>query len=48
MTNEDGSIWIVFNGEIYNHAEHRTALEAKGHVYRGRSDTETIIHLYEE
>jgi asparagine synthase (glutamine-hydrolysing) len=48
MSNEDGSIWIVFNGEIYNHADLRPALEAKGHLYRGRSDTETIIHLYEE
>jgi len=48
MSNEDGTLWIVFNGEIYNHAEHRPLLEAKGHVYRGRSDTETIIHLYEE
>jgi asparagine synthase (glutamine-hydrolysing) len=48
MSNEDGTVWIVFNGEIYNHAEHRPVLEAKGHVYRGRSDTETIIHLYEE
>ncbi len=48
MSNEDGTVWIVFNGEIYNHTELRQALEAKGHVYRGRSDTETIIHLYEE
>jgi asparagine synthase (glutamine-hydrolysing) len=48
MSNEDGSIWIVFNGEIYNHAELRPGLEAKGHFYKGRSDTETIIHLYEE
>ena len=48
MANEDGSVWIVFNGEIYNHAEHRQALEARGHAYRGRSDTETILHLYEE
>ena len=48
MSNEDGTVWIVFNGEIYNHAEHRPQLQAKGHVYRGRSDTETIIHLYEE
>src|SRR5579872_4749532 len=38
MSNEDGTLWIVFNGEIYNHAEHRPALMAKGHVYRGRSD----------
>jgi asparagine synthase (glutamine-hydrolysing) len=48
MSNEDGTIWIVFNGEIYNHAKQRPGLEAKGHVYRGRSDTETIVHLYEE
>jgi asparagine synthase (glutamine-hydrolysing) len=48
MSNEDGSIWIVFNGEIYNHAKLRPALEAKGHQYRSHSDTETIIHLYEE
>ena len=48
MSNEDRSIWIVFNGEIYNHAELRPALEARGHRYRTRSDTETILHLYEE
>jgi asparagine synthase (glutamine-hydrolysing) len=48
MTNEDGRLWIVFNGEIYNHEEHRPRLLAKGHSYRGRSDTETILHLYEE
>ena len=48
MSNEDGSIWIVFNGEIYNHAELRPALEARGHRYRTRADTETILHLYEE
>src|SRR5579885_1309977 len=48
MSNEDGTIWIVFNGEIYNHAEHRPMLQDKGHIYRGRSDTETILHLYEE
>ncbi len=48
MTNEDGTIWIVFNGEIYNHMELRPELEAKGHVYRSHTDTETIIHLYEE
>src|SRR2546427_12194778 len=48
MTNEDGSIWIVFNGEVYNHAELRPGLEARGHQYRTRSDTETILHLYEE
>jgi asparagine synthase (glutamine-hydrolysing) len=48
MTNEDQSIWIVFNGEIYNHAQLRPALERRGHRYRTRSDTETILHLYEE
>src|SRR5262245_27301271 len=48
MANEDGSVWIVFNGEIYNHAALRPGLEAKGHRYRTRSDTETILHLYEE
>jgi len=48
LSNEDGSIWIVFNGEIYNHTLLRPDLEAKGHRYRTHSDTETIIHLYEE
>src|SRR5687768_10340927 len=48
MTNEDGNVWIAFNGEIYNHASLRPALEAKGHRYRSRCDTETIIHQYEE
>ncbi len=48
MSNEDGSVWLVFNGEIYNHADHRPTLEARGHVYRSRADSEAIIHLYEE
>lgn len=48
MDNEDGSIWITFNGEIYNHAKLRLELESGGHRYRSRSDTETIIHLYEQ
>ena len=48
MTNEDDSIHIVYNGEVYNHADYRTELEAKGHVYKTHCDTETIIHLYEE
>ena len=48
MANEDRSIWIVFNGEIYNHAELRPELLSRGHRYRTRSDTETILHLYEE
>ncbi|HEV2801802.1 MAG TPA: asparagine synthase (glutamine-hydrolyzing) [Pyrinomonadaceae bacterium] len=48
MTNEDDSLHIVYNGEIYNHAEHRPTLEARGHRYRTHCDTETILHLYEE
>jgi asparagine synthase (glutamine-hydrolysing) len=48
MTNEDGSLQIVYNGEIYNHADYRAELEARGHVYRTHCDTETILHLYEE
>ena len=48
MTNEDGSLQIIFNGEIYNHADYRTSLEARGHVYHTHCDTETILHLYEE
>jgi asparagine synthase (glutamine-hydrolysing) len=48
ISNEDQSLWIVFNGEIYNHRELRQDLEARGHRYRTRSDTETIVHLYEQ
>jgi len=48
LANEDNSIWIVFNGEIYNYQELRTLLLAKGHVFKTQSDTEVIVHLYEE
>jgi len=48
MSNEDGSIWITFNGEIYNYQELRRELEQRGHRFASRSDTETIIHAYEE
>jgi len=48
LSNEDGSIWIVLNGEIYNHHALRKRLEARGHSFRTRCDTETIVHLYEE
>jgi asparagine synthase (glutamine-hydrolysing) len=48
MSNEDGTVWIVFNGEVYNHAELRVDLERRGHRYRSVTDTETLIHLYEE
>ena len=47
IRNEDGSIWVVFNGEIYNFPELREELESKGHVFYTRSDTEVIAHLYE-
>ena len=48
MSNEDGSIWLTFNGEIYNHLRLRADLLAKGHRYASATDTESIIHLYEE
>jgi asparagine synthase (glutamine-hydrolysing) len=48
IANEDDTVWIVFNGEIYNHADVRVELEAAGHHYRTRSDTETIIHAHEQ
>ena len=48
LSNEDGTVWIAFNGEIYNHAQVRVGLEAAGHQYKTRCDTETIVHAYEE
>jgi asparagine synthase (glutamine-hydrolysing) len=48
MSNEDRSVWIVFNGEIYNHSELRPLLQQRGHRYKTQADTETVLHLYEE
>ncbi len=48
MANEDGSVQVTYNGEIYNHADLREPLERAGHVYATRCDTETIVHAYEE
>jgi len=48
ISNEDGSLWIVFNGEIYNHQALREQLVARGHRYATHSDTESIVHAYEE
>jgi asparagine synthase (glutamine-hydrolysing) len=48
MCNEDGSVWIAYNGQIYNHAPLREQLLAKGHRFRSDSDTEVVIHAYEE
>ncbi|HEY3618351.1 MAG TPA: asparagine synthase (glutamine-hydrolyzing) [Candidatus Sulfotelmatobacter sp.] len=48
ISNEDGSLWIVFNGEIYNHRALRERLITRGHQFRTQSDTESIVHLYEE
>jgi asparagine synthase (glutamine-hydrolysing) len=48
MPNDDGSLWIAYNGEVYNFADHRPMLEERGHVFRSRSDTEVILRLYQE
>lgn len=48
MTNEDGTLWVTFNGEVFNHVELRRELEARGHRFETRSDTEVILHAFEE
>jgi asparagine synthetase B (glutamine-hydrolysing) len=48
MTNEDGSLWLVFNGEIYNYQELVPELTARGHIFQSRTDSEVILHAYEE
>ncbi len=48
MSNEDGSVWIVYNGETYNHHDLRKELERKGHRYRSKSDSESVLHAYEQ
>jgi asparagine synthase (glutamine-hydrolysing) len=48
IANEDRSVWIIFNGEIYNHLDIRHKLQQKGHIFSTQSDTEAILHAYEE
>jgi asparagine synthase (glutamine-hydrolysing) len=48
LSNEDGTIWITFNGEVYNYCELRIGLESRGHCFRTSADTEAIVHLYED
>ena len=48
LCNEDGTVWVVFNGEVYNYQELTRLLTARGHTFRTKSDTEAIVHMYEE
>jgi asparagine synthase (glutamine-hydrolysing) len=48
MTNEDGSIRVTFNGEVYNHLELRAELTARGHIFTSKTDTEAVVHAYEQ
>jgi len=48
MPNETGSVWLTYNGEIYNFAELRRELQRNGHVFRSEADSEVIVHAYEE
>src|SRR6266704_505846 len=48
ISNEDGTLWIVFNGEIFNYRELRSELQSRGHRFQTQTDTEVLLHLYEE
>jgi len=48
MSNKDGSLWLIFNGELYNYIELKEALQAKGHTFKSKSDSEVLLHAYEE
>src|SRR5712691_11869609 len=48
ITNEDGTVWLVYNGELYNYQDLMAELKARGHVFKTSSDTEVVVHAYEE